>query len=147
MNNGQTYASQHADVVFQNIRTSDGYALPTFGFYFGHTIGTTELDLQFAGANDPNLQNIPGLTQNIGFSADPSTRATSISDLTSLSAPLQRLMFAIAANLASIYQNPTHVNVQPNASYPVWTIGDVIAAATRPVTRHPHYTSGTCESI
>jgi hypothetical protein len=56
-------------------------------------------------------------------------------------------MFAIAANLASIYQNPTHVNVQPNASYPVWTIGDVIAAGSRPVTRHPHYTSGTCESI
>jgi hypothetical protein len=40
-------------------------------------------------------------------------------------------MFALAANLASIYQNPTHLNVQPNAAgYPVWTISDVIAAAT-----------------
>ncbi len=131
VNNGQALGDQHADVVFQNIRTSDGYALPTFGFYFGHTTGTTKLDLQFAGANDQSLQNIPGLTQNIFFSADPSTRATSISDVSSLSVPLQRLMFAIAANLASIYQNASRVDMPPNASgFPVWSLNDVIGFAT-----------------
>src|SRR5262249_32910876 len=62
VSNGQTVGNQHADVEFRNIRTSDGYSLPQFGFYFEHNTNSTLASLQFAGAGDPNLRDVPGLT-------------------------------------------------------------------------------------
>lgn len=125
--NGQTVVVQRADVAFQNIRTPDGYALPTFGFYFIRAVGTT---VAFLGidAGDPNLENIPGFTQGIFFIVDTSARTVSAPNLTLMAAPLQRLIFALAANLASVFQNATHVNVAHSTlSLPVWSISDVIA--------------------
>ena len=44
-------------------------------------------------------------------------------------APLQRLIFALAANLRSVFQNATRVSAaQSTLSLPVWSISDVIAS-------------------
>ncbi|MCC6361945.1 MAG: VCBS repeat-containing protein [Bryobacterales bacterium] len=120
---------QRADVTIQNIRTSDGYTLPTFGFYFLHPYTATQLTLSF-NPSDPDLSNVSGLTQIIQFSVDTSTRTVSASNLNPMPAPLQRLLFGLAANLASVFQNATVTVAQGTPSLPVWSVSGVTAAAT-----------------
>ncbi len=120
---------QRADVTIQNISTSDGYSLPTFGFYFLHPLSTTQFTLNFS-PSDPDLADVTALTLNVAFQADTSALTVSATDISSLPTPLQRLIFAVTANLASVFQNPAQVNTTPGtATDPVWTITQVASYA------------------
>ena len=77
--NGRAVVTQFADLQFQNIRTSDGYSLPTFGFYFNRTNGDSIAFLNFHPLDDPGLKNIAGFTRNVDFTADAVSGASSAS--------------------------------------------------------------------
>jgi hypothetical protein len=75
-----------ADVSLKNISTSDGYSLPTLGFWFQQPGGGSVLQLAFV-AGDPSNQNIAGFSGAV-FIVDTSARTISATDLSSAPAPL-----------------------------------------------------------
>ena len=120
---------QRADLTFQNIRTSDGYTLPTFAINFTHQYSTGNFQV---GVNDPSVQSLPGFGAGIYFIVDTTAHSVTSPDLSSMPAPLRSLLFALAANLASVFQSSaTHVSVAPSTqALPVWSVADVTAAAS-----------------
>src|SRR5579871_985729 len=128
---GQTAPNQNAYLAFQNIKTSEGYTLPTFACNF-YTHGPSEIQFSVS-PGDTNNQNIPGLTQSLFFIADfPASQAPALPpNFSSMPTGLQHLTLALAANLESILQNTSHVVTQPSASglSPAWSISDVVVAA------------------
>ena len=117
-----------ADVSLKNISTSDGYSLPTLGFWFQQPGGGSLLQLAFV-AGDPNNQNISGFAGAI-FIVDTSARTISATDLTAAPASLQRLLFGVAANLSEILKSATQVSVAPAVpGLPNWALSDAVAYA------------------
>lgn len=65
--NGQQLPSQSAHMVFDNLKTSDGLSLPHFALVFNYPPAPYLTWIVLDPVQDPNLQNIPGLTQQIGI--------------------------------------------------------------------------------
>src|SRR5579872_3406744 len=120
---------QRADVTIKNIHTSDGYSLPSFGFYFLHPLSTTQFTLNF-NPSDPDLANVTDLTLNVVFQIDSAALTVSATNISSLPAPLQRLLFAVTANLANVFTDSAQVNTSTGtAADPVWTLAQVNSSA------------------
>jgi len=117
-----------ADVSLKNIGTADGYSLPTLEFWFQQPGGGSLLQLVFP-AGDPNNENIAGFSGAV-FTVDTSARTISATDLTAAPAPLQHLLFGVAANLSVILKSATRVSVAPAIpGLPNWALSDAVAHA------------------
>jgi hypothetical protein len=154
---GQAQVNDMADIAFTNLKTSDGYSAAKFGVWFGQVYGTTTLFVQFRPTLDPNLANIPGLTSDLQFTADPGSQTINLppyGQFSQLDPTLQRTLLAIVAQLPQIFQNNTQLNMgTAGGGRTLWGLATVIATAQQfdglmfstPAPSYPAVPTYTCD--
>jgi hypothetical protein len=128
---GGGHSRQSADMEFTNITTSDGFALPKFGFIWNQQRGISIVALQFRPSIDPNVAAIEGLTEDLQFSVDLSNGLVTFSRVSGLPDNLRRLILAVAYRLPSLYTHATRTETRAGNTLPLWTLSEVIDVATQ----------------
>jgi hypothetical protein len=154
---GQSQVNDMANIAFTNLKTSDGYSAAKFGVWFGQVYGTTTLFVQFRPTLDPNLANIPGLTSDLQFTADPGSQTINLppyGQFSQLDPTLQRTLLAIVSQLPQVFQNNSQLNVgTAGGGRTLWSLATVIATAQQfdglifstPAPTYPAVPTYTCD--
>lgn len=132
--------NQIANLSLQNVRTSDGYSVPTLNLLINRSTGAADfVFLTFFQSSNPGL-GFPGpdLSWNYRL-AEPLLPAPSLAgaqivaipQLSGLQVSVQRLLLAAAAALPTLYFGAGSIDIGGSSGLPVWTHAQVIQIATQ----------------
>jgi uncharacterized protein (TIGR03437 family) len=127
--NGSSITLQEfLDVEFANFATSGGYTSPTFGLKMARNRGTAEYVIEIHPGN-PGLNNIPGLTETLGYTIDPVTQTANSWGSPPVPVLLRQAVFAVLMNARSILSAASFSTAPAASGMPLWTPSEIIALA------------------